>query len=71
MQKELEMWKAENDRHSEAIRKEERCMYMYNIFLLHMYIIAIMDNHCCWLLHCNIWSLQHNRARVISIKSTT
>jgi hypothetical protein len=32
MQKELEMWKAENDRHSEAIRKEER----YN-FPLHMH----------------------------------
>ena len=26
MQKELEMWKAENDRHAEAIRKEERCV---------------------------------------------
>ena len=34
MQKELEMWKAENDRHSEAIRKEER--YYLVIFLLYM-----------------------------------
>ena len=25
MQKELEMWKSENERHSDAIRKEERC----------------------------------------------
>jgi hypothetical protein len=33
MQKELEMWKAENDRHSEAIRKEER---YYNTWSLHM-----------------------------------
>ena len=33
MQKELEMWKAENERHAEAIRKEERYMYMY-IYIL-------------------------------------
>lgn len=29
MQKELEVWKAENERHTEAIRKEERYMHVY------------------------------------------
>ena len=39
MQKELEVWKAENERHAEAIRKEERYVHVH---------AALEKKHCCY-----------------------
>ena len=72
MQKELEMWKAENERHAEAIRKEERYKLAFSFYIAYIAVLLIpCSTHILNLLF-SIWliSLQYNRTGVVSIEGT-